>query len=84
MNKISHYPVFPTHAQQISLLDPAGDHICQYVSRAEFQNLSDGLKSKPGIMILHVNAAGPRFSLNSLQELVKESSFHPPDVICVF
>ena len=34
-------------------------------------------------MILHVNAAGSRVNLNSLHELVEESSFHQPDVICV-
>ena len=73
----------PVHAHQISFLDPDGDHICLYVSTSEFSNISDSLRSKPGFIILHVNAASSSRSLKKLQELIQKPLIHFPDIICV-
>ena len=73
----------PTHAQQISFLDPDGDHICEYVDTSKFANISDSLCSKPGFIILHVNAASSSRSLSELRELLRKPLIHFPDIICV-
>ena len=73
----------PVHAHQISFLDPDGDHICQYVSASEFANISDSLHSKPGFIILHVNATSSSRSLKKLQKLIQKPLSHFPDIICV-
>ena len=73
----------PTHAQQIGFLDPDGDHICKYVDTSEFANFSDSLCSKPGFIILHVNARSSSRGLSKLRELLRKPSIHFPDIICV-
>ena len=49
----------------------------------EFANISDSLRSKPGFIILHVNAASSSRSLKKLDELHQKPLIHFPDIICV-
>ena len=69
---------FPSHVNTISFLDPrTEDHICQYISAEEFQELP-----KRGFLIFHVNAGCYRSSLFEMEKLIA-SSLHLPDIVCV-